>query len=265
MTLNWDGMSVIEVGDGPGVLWLHGYTMCSDVWQPVWEKLPGWRHIGLDLPWHGASRGLRDGETLAMLADSVLAYVASASVAHVVALSFGTILAIEMAARHPDACDSWTLAAPSLAGMPHEPAVTRRYLDLYIMYRTDGAGPHMTQLWMASPPAIFAAINDRPDARERMRHVIDKHQWHELASDGMRQLVTRRQVPGDLGAVRAPISVIVGDEDLLTHKACARSLASSNPNVSMVVMQGCGHLPLLEEPDSAASLIATHLTASVMR
>jgi len=51
----------------------------------------------------------------------------------------------------------------------------------------------------------------------------------------------------------------------LTHKACARSLASSNPNVSMVVMQGCGHLPLLEEPDSAASLIATHLTASVMR
>jgi 3-oxoadipate enol-lactonase len=81
----------------------------------------------------------------------------------------------------------------------------------------------------------------------------------------MRQLVTRTQVPGDLGAVRAPISVIVGDEDLLTHKACARSLASSNPNVSMVVMQGCGHLPLLEEPDSAASLIATHLTASVMR
>ena len=136
MTSDWDGLSVTEVGDGPGVLWLHGYTMRSDVWQPLWGKMPGWRHVGLDLPWHGASRGLRDGETLAMLADSVVAYTASASVSHVVALSFGTILATEMAVRHPDACDSWTLAAPSLAGMPHEPAVTRRYLDLYEMYRT---------------------------------------------------------------------------------------------------------------------------------
>jgi pimeloyl-ACP methyl ester carboxylesterase len=265
MTSDWDGLSVTEVGDGPGVLWLHGYTMCSDVWQPLWGKMPGWRHVGLDLPWHGASRGLRDGETLAMLADSVVAYTTSASVSHVVALSFGTILATEMAVRHPDACDSWTLAAPALAGMPHEPAVTRRYLDLYMMYRTSGAGPHMTQLWMASPPAIFAGINDRPNARERMRQVVDKHQWHELASDGMRQLVTRTQVPDDLAAVRVPIAVIVGGQDLLTHKACARSIASSNRNVSMVVMPRCGHLPLLEEPDSAASLIATHLTTSVMR
>jgi len=263
--LSWDGLSVTAVGDGPGVLWLHGYTMCSDVWQPIWGKLPGWRHLGLDLPWHGASRALREGETLAMLADSVVAHAASASVSHVVALSFGTMLAIEMAVRHPDAYDSWTLAAPSLAGMPHEPAVTRRYLDLYAMYRTYGAGPHMTQLWMASPPAIFAAINDRPDARERMRTVVDSHQWQELASDGMRQLVTRTQSPGDLGAVRVPISVMVGEDDLLTHKACARSIASSNPHVAMVVMPGCGHLPPLEEPDSASSIIAAHLTASVMR
>jgi pimeloyl-ACP methyl ester carboxylesterase len=265
MTSHWDGLSVTEVGDGPGVLWLHGYTMRSDVWRPLWEKMPGWRHVGLDLPWHGASRGLRDGETLAMLADSVVAYAASASVSHVVALSFGTVLATEMAVRHPDACDSWTLAAPALAGMPHEPAVTRRYLDLYQMYRTSGAGPHMTQLWMASPPAIFAGINDRPNARERMRQVVDQHKWHELASDGMRQLVTRTQAPDELAAVRAPIAVIVGDRDLLTHSACARSIASSNQNVSMVVMPGCGHLPLLEEPDLAASYIATHLTTSVMR
>jgi 2-succinyl-6-hydroxy-2,4-cyclohexadiene-1-carboxylate synthase len=265
MTSNWDGLSVTEVGDGPGVLWLHGYTMRSDVWQPLWSKMPGWRHVGLDLPWHGASRGLREGETLAMLADSVVAYAASASVSHVVALSFGTILATEMAGRHPDACDSWTLAAPSLAGMPHEPAVMRRYLDLYEMYRTSGAGPHMTQLWMASPPAIFAGINRRPNARARMRQVVDQHQWHELASNGMRQLVARTQVPDELAAVQVPIAVIVGDRDLLTHKACARSIAFSNRNVSMVIMPRCGHLPLLEEPDSAASLIATHLTTSVMR
>jgi pimeloyl-ACP methyl ester carboxylesterase len=265
MTTDWAGLAVTEVGDGPGVLWLHGYTLCSDVWQPLWQRMPGWRHVGLDLPWHGASRALRNGETLAVLADSVVAHAAAAAVSHVVALSFGTVLATEMAVRHPGAYESWTFAAPSLAGMPHEPAVTRRYLDLYRLYRALGAGPHMTQLWMASPPAIFAGVVARPDVRARVREVVDRHRWQELASDGMRQLVTRTQRPSELAAVRAPIAVVVGGADLLTHTACARAIAAAAPGAALAVMPGCGHLPLLEEPDRAATLLAKHLTTAVIR
>lgn len=259
MTSSWDGLAVMEIGDGPAVLWLHGYTMRSAVWQPLWQLLPGWRHIGLDLPWHGSSRSLRSDEDLAVLADVVVAQAAAASVAHVVALSFGTVLASEMAIRHPEAFDSWTVAAPSLAGMPHEPAVERRYRDLARLFLEHGAGPHMTQLWMTAPPAIFAGINDRPVARERMRAVVDQHEWRELQDGGMRHLVTRTQHAADLAVVQAPILVLIGERDLLTHRACARSIATAAPSVSVRVMPGCGHLAPLEDPGSAAVLLAGHL------
>ncbi|MGB4836918.1 MAG: alpha/beta fold hydrolase, partial [Nostocoides sp.] len=111
----WDELAIHATGDGPGVLWLHGYTMRAQVWEPLWALLPGWRHLGLDLPWHGESRDLRAGEELGALADTVVQHLSAQGVNHVVALSFGTVLAAEMAIRHPGAVASWVLAAPALA------------------------------------------------------------------------------------------------------------------------------------------------------
>jgi pimeloyl-ACP methyl ester carboxylesterase len=262
---DWDGLSLTEVGEGPGVLWLHGYTMRASVWEPLWRHLPGWRHLGIDLPWHGASRDLRPGEDLAMLADTVVTNAIAASVTHVVALSFGTVLATEMAVRHPDAFDSWALAAPALAGMPHEPAVEQRYRDLGALYAAEGAGTHMADLWMSVPPAIFAGVNDRPETQAWLRAVIDRHEWRELADADMRRLVTRTQGPVEFAAVRVPVHLVVGERELLTHRACARSIAAAAPAAVVHVMRGCGHLALLEEPAAAAALLGEHLQAGVRR
>ncbi len=265
MTTRWDDLAVTEVGDGPGVLWLHGYTMRSAVWEPLWREMPGWRHVGLDLPWHGSSRPARPTEDLSSLADTVVAHAVAASVSHLVALSFGTVLAAEMAVRHPEALDSWVLAAPALAGMPHEPAVAQRYLDLARLYAERGPGLHMTQLWMSHPPAIFAGVNERPAVHARVQAIVDRHEWAELQDGSMRRLVSRTLAPRELAAVCAPIALIVGEWDLLTHRACARSIAEANPAAVVRVMPGCGHLPLLEEPELAAALVAEHLRSSVSR
>ena len=44
-----------QPGAGEAVLWLHGYTMDSRIWEEAWALLPGPRHLGLDLPGHGGS------------------------------------------------------------------------------------------------------------------------------------------------------------------------------------------------------------------
>jgi len=260
----WDGLSVTAVGEGPGVLWLHGYTMRSAVWRPLWARLPGPRHVGLDLPWHGSSRGLRPGENLATLADTVVAHARAEGVRHVVALSFGTVLATEMAARHPASFSSWTFAAPALSGMPHEPTVAQRYRELATLYAAKGAGQHMTELWMSVPPAIFAGVAERPVVRQWLSDIIDQHLWRELANGAMRQLVARRQRAEELAGLSTPPDVIVGELDLLTHRACARSLALAARS-RVHVMAGCGHLALLEEPESAAALLGDVLGAGVSR
>ena len=59
--LSREGLSArVQPGSGPKVIWLHGYTLNSSVWLPLWRRLPGWTHIGIDLPGHGASM-LTDG------------------------------------------------------------------------------------------------------------------------------------------------------------------------------------------------------------
>lgn len=266
MTGDWDGLRVTAAGEpaGPAVLWLHGYTMRAEVWQPLWQRLsarlPGWRQVAVDLPWHGGSRALRPGEDLAALADSVAAH--ALGVRHVVALSFGTVLAAELAIRHPAQFRSWTLAAPALAGMPHEPAVEQRYRDLAVLYRQRGAGPHLTTLWMSSPPAIFAGLQGRPAARKWLRRLIDLHRWQELADGGMRPLVRRSQLPGELAGVTGPMLLLVGETELLTHRACARSLSAAVPSAVVREVPGCGHLAPLEDPDTVAPVLAAHLAAA---
>lgn len=260
----WDELAIHATGDGPGVLWLHGYTMRAQVWEPLWALLPGWRHLGLDLPWHGESRDLRAGEELGALADTVVQHLSAQGVNHVVALSFGTVLAAEMAIRHPGAVASWVLAAPALAGMPHEPAVAQRYRDLATMYAARGPGPHLSQLWLSTPPAIFAGVNARPAVRERMRALIGQHSWRELSGDGMRPLVARPQRASELALVAGRLDVIVGERDLLTHRACARSLEVEAGARVHRIPDG-GHLPLIEEPVVAAELIAGLLASSLSR
>ncbi|HEY5783811.1 MAG TPA: alpha/beta hydrolase [Microlunatus sp.] len=250
----WDGLAVHATGAGPTVLWLHGYTMRAEVWAPLWDLLPGWRHLGLDLPWHGDSRDLRPGEDLNDLADTVLGLMAAQQVEHVVALSFGTVLAAELASGHPTAAGTWLLAAPALAAMPHEWTVTERYRELAIAYARDGPGPHLTRLWMTSPPAIFAGVNARPAVRTRLTAIIDQHRWSELAGDGVRPLVARPQRTIDLAGARGRLHVVVGEDELLTHRACARSL-QRDAGAVLHGMIGCGHLSLLEEPERAAELV----------
>jgi hypothetical protein len=53
------------------VLWIHGYTLDSSIWKHLWQHLPRWQHIAIDLPGHGLSAPIENGETLLTLADRI--------------------------------------------------------------------------------------------------------------------------------------------------------------------------------------------------
>src|SRR5438045_228866 len=88
-------------GPGPRVLWIHGYTMSSEIWEDLWLRLPKWSHIGIDLPGHGASRPPREPQTLPELARMLGCMAAEQRVEHVVGLSFGAIVALQIAIELP--------------------------------------------------------------------------------------------------------------------------------------------------------------------
>src|SRR4051794_22369445 len=49
------GVRVLEAGDGPPVLLVHGSGMTASTWAPLMAELPGRRLLAVDLPGFGLS------------------------------------------------------------------------------------------------------------------------------------------------------------------------------------------------------------------
>ena len=245
-------------GEGPAVIWLHGYTMQSALWSELWSLLPGWRHVGIDLPGHGGSPSLETGTTLPisppMSRGSPRAWVEPDGRA-----PFGTMVALQTAIDHPGLIGQLVLAAPALAGGGSEPGADARYLEVIRLYREGASGAELVDTWMQSPPDIFEGTQTRPVLRFRLRQTILRHRWTELATGAMEGLTRHPQTTEQLAALSAQLCVLVGDQDMPLTREVSIRLADTAPGAERVVLPGVGHLCLLEDPARAAPLIHQHL------
>jgi pimeloyl-ACP methyl ester carboxylesterase len=250
---------VVESGSGPAVLWIHGYTMDSSLWEPLWTLLPGWRHLGVDLPGHGRSATLRTGLTMPALADRLSRLAEAERAVRVVGLSFGSCVALQMAMDAPEVVRCLIVAAPTIAGASPDPAARQRYLELMTLRRIGGSKKELADLWMTSPPDIFQGTEAHPRLRARLRTVISRHSWAELDTGAMAALSMHRHTPDDLSRIRARTLAIVGDADMPAFIANAETLRRAVPEVRVLTVADSGHLPLLERPDAVAAAVAAQL------
>jgi len=253
-------------GSGPAVLWIHGYTMDASIWDELWGLLPGWRHVGVELPGHGGSPALDAGATLSGVADQVGQVGARAGARRVVALSFGSAVALRLAADQPHLVRRLVIGSPTIAGGPGEPGAGRRYRELAVlsglaplMSREIPAGELLADLWMESPPDIFRGTESRPALRARLRSVIARHSWAELRTGAMQAVARDAQSDADLRRITAPTLVFQGEQDMPTFLGNAARLARVLPDCRVECVPQAGHLVLLERPDVVAPALAKHL------
>ncbi|MGW3170653.1 alpha/beta fold hydrolase [Streptomyces sp. NPDC001153] len=246
-------------GSGPAVLWLHGYTMDSTVWRPLWDRLPGWSHIGVDLPGHGGSAPVPAGLTLTELAGWLAEIAEDTGARRVVALSFGSMAAVQLAVQRPRLVERLVVAAPTLAGTANDAAAKARYRQLAMLYRMTGPGEQLADLWMQSPPDIFKGTERHPEVRAALRAVVARHSWAELGNGAMDGLTACRHTEDDLRRITARTLVIVGDDDMPAFVRNGELLQAAVPDCRLLTLLEAGHLPLLERPAAVASLIASHL------
>jgi pimeloyl-ACP methyl ester carboxylesterase len=63
----------------------------------------------------------------------------------------------------------------------------------------------------------------------------------------------------DLGSVRMPTLVVVGERDKPDFRAIAERLAEELPNAELVVIEGAGHLPSMERPEATLEAVKPFL------
>jgi pimeloyl-ACP methyl ester carboxylesterase len=251
----------VACGDRDVVLWIHAYTLDSACWAELWQQLPGWRHIGLDLPGHGNSLPLKCDEDLSSLTRRIGAVAIKKNVRHLVAASLGSVIALQMAVEYPGAFATLTLTGPMLGGGPFEPDIWSRYGAVKAQFVDGTAGAKLRDHWMEAGATLFSGIDAHPQLRERLRRQVSRHPWWELADASYPHLWHTPQALRELQHIETATLVFVGGQDSPAVKKCAYFLERTIPDCHRLDLVGLGHLCLLEDPSCAHSIIEEHWRA----
>src|SRR5439155_10012240 len=97
----------------------------------------------------------------------------------------------------------------------------------------------------------------RPDLMRERRAAFLRTDADVLhgACEALAELDLRPQ----LGQVRVPVLVLVGEHDEATPPPMSRELAAGLPDARLKIIPGCAHVPQLQSPDLFLNAIADFL------
>ncbi len=249
-----------DSGEGPVVVFIHGYAADLRMWEQQVPALvaAGFRAVRYDVRGHGRTMISPDGYTwnsyaadLSDLLDRLnierpATQSLSVEAAHFVGLSMGGGIALQFAVDYPQRVRSLTLVDSALPGFTYSGETSRRIEELVEAVRKEGARAAFERVWLKHP--FFDGVRRHPDRFAALREMILEFQAPDQRDDaspaGYRSDVTDR-----LAEVRAPVLVIVGENDDLDFRLIADLLESNIPRARQVVMSDCWHLPPLEYPE----------------
>ncbi len=254
-------ISVISRGQGPPIVLSHGVTLSVRTWVKQMESLPeaGFRAIAYDHRGHGASTIGSGGHTLDTLADDMRCVVEGLDLydSVIVGHSMGGVAAQLFCLRYPE------VAAQRVAGIVLLSTLSRTALSgnrhlLHALERVAGAVPDaggvlkLTDLGLLIARIGFGK-NPQPSHVELTRQMI-------LACDP----VTRKAAPSallgldlskELSRITIPTLVICGTNDVITPPGEARRMARRIPQARLELIDGAGHMLMLERADAIDTLI----------
>ena len=245
------------LGDGPPCVVVPGWPGVDHTYlRRGLERLAGrLRLVFYDQRGHGRSaRPAPEPLSLEQLADDAAALTAHLGAERTLALGHfhGASVALELALRHP-----WRVAglvlvaaspgqlgsseslADSLGAAPTPP-------DVEVLQRVPPASDAELQATMSAlAPFFFHGTNDiEPaevfagavfDARTAVQVMQPLHWWSAVDR---------------LGDLRVPVLLITGRHDVFSPPSEAERIRRNVTDAELVVLEQCGHLPWVEEPDT---------------
>lgn len=256
-----DGLHLVESGraDRPLLLCLHGIGSSSRSFEQLAEDLAAdVRVVRWDAPGYAKSEDAEQAPGIDGYADVAAELIRRLTEgqedgrAHVLGVSWGGVIALKLAARHPDLVASLTVADSSLGS---------------------GADPERAEA-MRGRAGLLAAQGPEEFARTRGPRLVSEHAPAELVERVTRTMAESVRLPGyahstaamaeadltgDLPRIHAPALVLSGELDTVTGPEDSQRIAGGLRRVASVVVAGAGHLANQERPDAFHAWVRAHL------
>ena len=253
-TTEVDGLQIAyeRVGTGPPLVLLHGYLGDGvATWHPQLERLADeFTVVAWDAPGAGGSSDPPESFGLADYADCLARFLSALGLTspHVVGVSFGSVLALELVRRHPRVPRTLTLAS-AYAGwygsLPRETAESRLRQALELADRS----PH--ELVDALLPTMFSAGTPRASVEAFRRSMLAFHPV------GLRLMAraSAEDLTVVLPHIGLPTLLVHGDRDVRAPMSVAEALHAAIPDSELVVLSGAGHVCNVEAPDAFTAAV----------
>jgi pimeloyl-ACP methyl ester carboxylesterase len=242
-------------GDGPPVLFVHGFTLDTRMWDDQWAVFAEhYRVIRLDLRGYGRSQAEPAGYSNM---DDLVAVLDHLDIprAHVIGLSMGATVVLDFALAHPERIHALVPVDGGPSGSADPPG------EIQDIVAQAGAGhvAEARETWLAT--ALFAPAMEQPEVAARMREMVTDYTWWSARNPGLHRPLQPPAV-GRLSEISAPTLVVVGDRERPSISASCESLAANIPGARLVVLPGAGHMSNMEDPSAFNTAVLEFLAAT---
>lgn len=263
--------------DAEPALYVHGLGGSATNWTDLAYLLAD-RFDGeaIDLPGFGHSDPARR-YTITALADRVIRWIehSQRGPVHLVGNSMGGTVSVRVAGVRPDLVRTLTLISPAMPFLNPRRSAQGRYAPFAMLPRAhrlaarrlaaiapDEMARMVIAACVADPAALPAQRRAEAEEEIRLRYTVP---WYaEAYVRCLRGLVTsflRAYLPGAgsmwrvARSITAPTLVVGGDQDKLVDVRVPVQVARAIPDSRLFVVEGVGHIAMMERPDLVARAV----------
>ena len=246
------GLAAWSRGDGPRLVFVHGFTQTSNSWKPIADRFAadGYEVLIVDAPGHGGSADVRaDLYTAAELLTSL------AGAAVYIGYSMGGRLCLHVAAMYPGLARGLALIGASPGIHDEGDRAVRRAADDLLADRIERIGvAAFLDEWLANPLFATLTVDDEQRADRLRNSAGGLASSLRLSGIGAQASMWPR-----FGEMTLPVLAMAGELDA-KFATIGRKIAGVAAAGRFEPIAGAGHAAHLEDPDRVVALLHDWLT-----
>lgn len=240
-------MAYRQAGQGPAIVFVHGFPLSKAMWIPQLEGLKDLYHvITPDQRGHGESQPVAGPYTMQMLAQDIDSLLDTLEIDQPVVMcghSMGGYVVFEFFRRYAHRTTGLILDATRAGSDTPEAKDNRENTARNVLQ--DGVMPVVEGML----PKMFSPLNyeAKPELVKEVKHIMAGTS-PEGTAGALLAMRDRADSIQTLTEIRVPVLIIHGQEDQIIPVTEAQLMSDKIPQNTLSVLENAGHLPNLEDP-----------------
>ncbi len=259
LSINGADLEVLDRGQGPAILFVHGFPLTSAMWDAQIRAFEdSHRILAPDLRGFGESSMTPGTVSMEQFADDLAGILDQLGITEPVilcGLSMGGYIAWPFVRKHPDRLKALILCDTKAS--PDSPEAVENRHKLAASVLKHGVGV----VAQAMPEKLFAA-----STLQNQTAIVDRCKEMMLAADpegiaaALRGMAERPDMSELLPRISVPTLVIVGEQDQITTVQEMRQMAEAIPRSTFVEISNAGHMSPMEQPEQVNAALEEFLS-----